>query len=118
MRVTELSQCGGANGNADPIVGATSNATPVTADRILRMCFKPPSSCGDIVSIRSQTHKRDCAPQLESAPSPAKRPAIQATMMLLDWLALIHHDNQKHETETPFVILARCEADAFAINLA
>jgi hypothetical protein len=118
MRVTELCQVGGANGNADPIVGATSNATPVTADRILRMCFKPPSSCGDIVSIRSQTHKRDCAPQLESAPSPAKRPAIQATMMLIDWLALIHQDNQKHEMKIPFFIVARCEADAFAINLA
>ena len=39
-------------------------------------------------------------------------------MMLLDRLALIHHDNQKHETETPFFILARCEADGFAINLA
>jgi hypothetical protein len=39
-------------------------------------------------------------------------------MMLIDWLALIHHDNQKHETETPLFILARCEADGFAINLA
>jgi DNA-binding GntR family transcriptional regulator len=39
-------------------------------------------------------------------------------MMLLDRLAPIHHDNQKHETATLFFTLARCEADAFPINLA